>query len=99
LAAIPILYQAEPADQLLIEPLDAITLIYHRRSGTTHMVAEPVPEIVAAMAADVVDAPAVIARLADDFDIGAGDAAIDAVVARLEELADLGIVHRVTPDA
>lgn len=99
MAAITILYQAEPADQLLIKPLDAITLIYQRRSGITHMVAEPVPEILAAMGADVVDAAAVVARLAASFDLGAADDAIETVTARLEELADLGLVQRVTPDA
>lgn len=99
MAAISILYQAESADQLLIEPLDAITLIYQRRSGITHMVAEPVPEILVAMGADAVDAATVVARLAASFDLGATDDAIETVMARLEELADLGLVQRVTPDA
>lgn len=99
MAAKSILYQAESADQLLIEPLDAITLIYQRRSGITHMVAEPVPEILAAMGADVVDAAAVVARLAAAFDLGAAEDALETVMARLEELADLGLVQRVTPNA
>ena len=51
-----ITYKAEPADQRLIEPLDSMTLIYQRRSGLTHIVAEPVPEILAAMAEDALDA-------------------------------------------
>jgi hypothetical protein len=63
------------------------------------MVAEPVPEILGAMGADVVDAAAVVARLAASFDLGATDDAIETVMARLEELADLGLVQRVTPDA
>ena len=44
-------YRAEPVDQLLVEPLDAMTLIYQRRSGITHIVAEPVPEILMVWAA------------------------------------------------
>ncbi len=46
-------YQAEPADQRLIEALDQMTLIYQRRSGITHMVTEPVPQMLAAMAGAV----------------------------------------------
>jgi PqqD family protein of HPr-rel-A system len=93
-----ILYQAEPADQRLIEPLDVITLIYQRRSGITHMVAEPVPEILAAMGDEAMDATAVLQCLSAQFDLGEADDAVAVVAARLEELADLGLVDRVTRD-
>lgn len=86
-------YKAEPADQLLVEPLDAMTLIYQRRSGITHIVAEPVPEILAVMGDDVVSAHEVAARLARNFDLDEADA-VDVVAARLEELAQLGLVER-----
>jgi PqqD family protein of HPr-rel-A system len=92
------LYQAEPADQRLIEPLDVITLIYQRRSGITHMVAEPVPEILAAMGDKAMDAAAVLERLSAQFDLGDAGDAIAVVSARLEELADLGLIDRVTRD-
>jgi PqqD family protein of HPr-rel-A system len=87
-------YKAEPADQLLVEPLDAMTLIYQRRSGMTHIVAQPVPEILAVMGDDAVDAAQVAARLAAQFDVEATDA--EAIVAsRLDELAALGLVEPV----
>lgn len=89
-----IYYHAEPEDQRLIEPLDSMTLIYQRRSGITHIVAEPVPEILAAMGSDVVDAKTVAERLMAEFEMDAGDAE-DVVVARLEELATLGLVEKV----
>jgi PqqD family protein of HPr-rel-A system len=85
-------YKAEPADQLLVEPLDAMTLMYQRRSGITHIVAEPVPEILAVMGDDVLSADAIAQRLADAFDIDSTDAA-EIVAARLEELAALGLVE------
>jgi PqqD family protein of HPr-rel-A system len=94
-AAQSILYLAEPADQLLVEPLDAITLIYQRRSGITHMVAEPVPEMLAAMANEPVDAATLVALLSAQFDLGAQDDAENVIAARLEELAELGLVERV----
>jgi PqqD family protein of HPr-rel-A system len=90
-----IYYQAEPADDLLIEPLDSMTLIYQRRSGITHIVAEPVPEILAAMGSDAVDAKTVAARLAAEFDLDA-DEAETVVAARLDELASLGLVEKVS---
>ena len=92
-------YQAEPASRLLVEPLDAITLIYHRRSGITHMVAEPVPEILAAMGDQAVSAAMLVAKLSNQFDLGTDEDAEVVVAARLEELAELGLVHRTQSDA
>jgi PqqD family protein of HPr-rel-A system len=93
-AAQPVLYKAEAADQLLIEPLDAMTLIYHRASGATHIVAEPVPEILAAMAADCIDAATLATRLAAQFELGDDPETHSAIAARLEELTALGLVRR-----
>lgn len=90
-----IIYRAEPADQRLIEALDTLTLIYQRRSGITHIVAEPVPEILAAMGSDGVDAKTVALRLASEFDLDANEAET-IIAARLEELATLGLVEKVT---
>jgi PqqD family protein of HPr-rel-A system len=95
MAAPSTLYRAEPVDERIVEPLDAITLIYQRRSGITHMVAEPVPQMLEAMGIDVLRAKALLARLAADFDLETDDAALQAISARLEELADLGLVERV----
>jgi PqqD family protein of HPr-rel-A system len=87
-------YKAEPAGQLLTVPLDAMTLIYQRRSGITHIVAEPVPEILAVMGGDALRAADVAERLAVQFDFDAADA--EAIVAsRLEELAGLGLIELV----
>jgi PqqD family protein of HPr-rel-A system len=98
-AAQPILYKAERADQRLVELLDAITLIYQRRSGITHMVTEPVPELLAAMGDAAVDAATLVARLAEQFDLGDAEDAESVIAARLEELAELGLVERVRGDA
>lgn len=87
-------YKAEPADQLLIEPLDAMTLIYQRRSGITHIVAEPVPEILGVMGEDALSANQVAQRLSAKFEIDSAEAE-GVVAARLEELAALGLVERI----
>ena len=89
-----IYYRAESDDQRLIEPLDSLTLIYQRRSGITHIVAEPVPEILMAMGVDIIDAKTIAGRLALDFDLDATEAET-VITARLEELASLGLVEKV----
>lgn len=91
-----ILYRAEPADQRLVEPLDMMTLIYQRRSGITHMVGEPVPQMLAAMGDDAVDAAMLAKRLAKTFDLGGAADAVAVLSERLEELAELGLVERIT---
>lgn len=86
-------YKAEPADQILVTPLDSLTLVYQRRSGITHIVAEPAPEILEAMGADSLTVEEVAQRLAAQFDFD-GTQALDIIAARLNELADLGLVER-----
>ena len=89
------IYQAEPADARIVEPLDMMTLIYQRRSGITHMVGEPVPQMIEAMGSDAVDAATLAARLAASFDLGGQDDAAALIAERLEELAELGLVERI----
>ena len=89
------LYQAEPADARIVEPLDMMTLIYQRRSGITHMVGEPVPQMLDAMGSDAVDAVTLAARLAASYDLGGQGDAVALIAERLEELAELGLVERV----
>ena len=93
------LYRAEASDDLIIRPLDAMTLIYQRRSGITHLVSEPVPEILAAMGGEAMSAENLAAKLAAQFDLGGEADAIAIVADRLEELADLGLVERVAAHA
>lgn len=76
-----------------------MTLVYHRRSGVTHMVAEPVPEILAVMGDDRLGAQDIVKRLGERFELQDSDDALASVTARLEELAALGLVHRVPRDA
>lgn len=87
-------YRAEDADALIIQPLDAVTLIYHRRSGITHIVAEPTPQILAAMGDGSMTAKAVTQKLSEDYDLGDTAEAQAVVSDRLEELAQLGLVAR-----
>ncbi|NJM49875.1 MAG: HPr-rel-A system PqqD family peptide chaperone [Sphingomonadales bacterium] len=88
-------YRAEKAADIIIRPLDVMTLVYHRRSGITHIVAQPVPEILLAMAGKVMNAAELAAKLAQEYDMD-DNADVHAVLSeRLEELASLGLVEPV----
>lgn len=81
-------YAAEPRDALISVPLDSLTAFYHRRSGQTHLVAAPVPEILEALAEGPLDAPALLAALGIE-----DDAEARAILnARLAELVETGLV-------
>lgn len=87
-------YRAAPPDALRIEPLGELTAIFDRRSMQTHLVAPPMPEILALLGSDMCDAATLADRLAAAFDLDTeGD--VRAIVAeRLAELAALGLVER-----
>lgn len=95
-------YRSEPADARIVVALDEMTLIYQRRSGITHIVADPVPQILEAMGAGTDNAPCdpalIAARLAADYDLGDPAEAQAAIAARLAELAELGLVALVDAD-
>ena len=71
--------------------LDSLTAIYHRASGITHVVASPVPELLAALA-EPLTLPALLDRLAADYDLT--DADPEALAERLTELESAGLVAR-----
>ena len=81
-------YRADPPEGLRIVPLDSLTAVYHRASGQTHVVAEPVPEILAALGTGSADVPELVARLGLD-DNGETRALL---YERLEELVATGLV-------
>lgn len=85
-------YRAADPATLRIVPLDALTLIYHRASGITHIVDTPVPEILEALAGEPLGVEPLLARLAETYDLA--DADPMALAARLDELAAVGLVER-----
>jgi PqqD family protein of HPr-rel-A system len=85
------LYRAASPATLRIVPLDALTLVYHRASGITHIVDAPVPEILDALA-EPLSVDGLLARLAEQFDLPDADAL--ALAVRLDELVSAGLVER-----
>ena len=78
-------YHADPETAVENVALDGLSLIFHAPSGMTHIVAPPAPEILAALRLGPADAGELIARLSAWYDLE-GDAAADAIEARLAEL-------------
>lgn len=77
-------------------PLDGFTLVYHRSSGQTHMLAEPAPEILAALAEGDADPAEIVRRLARDHGILDSEGDVEAVIAaRMAELAELGLIRTI----
>jgi PqqD family protein of HPr-rel-A system len=81
-------YRADPPEGLRIVPLDSLTVIYHRASGQTHVVAEPMPEILMALQKGEADLAGILARLSLT-DIPETRALL---IERLEELVVTGLV-------
>jgi PqqD family protein of HPr-rel-A system len=88
-------YIAEDSSARIVLPLDQMTLIYQRRSGITHIVAEPVPQILQAMGGGACDAALIAARMSAHYDLGDAAQARAVIAARLAELAQLGLVEQV----
>ena len=86
-------YRALSSADYALVSLDMMSALYDRRSGQTHLVAPPVPEILAIMQEGDVNAAELVARLAAHYDLPAGEDHIASVEARMSELAALGLVE------
>lgn len=87
----PPTYTAD-AEGLRRVELEGLAILFHERSGMTHIVAPPAPQILDALATGPADTAELIRRLGERFDLDDGTAA--AVTARLGELEVAGLVRR-----
>lgn len=78
-------FRTDAADLRKTVTLDSLTALYHRPSAATHVVAGPIPEILAALG----DGPADLDELAEQ--LGVDDR--EALSARLDELVASGLVR------
>jgi len=84
-------YRAPPADALLIRELDGLFALYHRPSGTTHLLASPAPELLDLLADRAMTRDTLLDQLLRRYDVS--DAADDLLDARLGELIAVGLVY------
>ncbi|HEV2866643.1 MAG TPA: HPr-rel-A system PqqD family peptide chaperone, partial [Allosphingosinicella sp.] len=83
----------DPEDCVRSVALDGLSVLFHRPSGMTHIVAPPAPQILEALRLGPADAGEVLARMQAWYDFD-GDDAAEAVEARLDELEAAGLVSR-----
>lgn len=87
-------YRAAPASALVQVELDGLTAIFDRRSGQTHLLAAPLPDLLAALGDNSWRLADFTAHLAAEFDLVSEDGDLPAIVAaRLDELMALGLVQ------
>uniref|UniRef100_UPI0035CA2239 HPr-rel-A system PqqD family peptide chaperone n=1 Tax=uncultured Sphingomonas sp. TaxID=158754 RepID=UPI0035CA2239 len=85
-----VLYRMARAESLDIVHLDSFAAVYHRASGITHLLTAPAPEILATLGEAGMTRAMLLERLAIDFALGDGDAAV--LRERLDELVASGLV-------
>jgi PqqD family protein of HPr-rel-A system len=85
-----ILFSADAEAGHKIVDFDGLCALYHRRSGMTHLLAEPAPQIIMALAGKSLGLAGLLAELG--LDDSAGNRA--ALAARLDELGEAGLVSR-----
>jgi PqqD family protein of HPr-rel-A system len=85
-------YAADPPAARLLVALDELVAIFHRPSGTTHLLASPAPELLAALADGPADRATLLARLSKHFDLIGSET--DAIAARMDELIAAGLAWR-----
>lgn len=81
------------AEGLSTVVLEGLAVLFHPRSGQTHIVAPPAPEILDALADGEADLDALIERLRLRFEFDAAEGRA-AIAARLAELETAGLVRR-----
>lgn len=84
------LFRAAAPDTLVPVDLPPFTTVYHRASGITHLLIEPAPEILAALADAPLTVTALQGSLRATFDLDDEGALAE----RLDELVAAGLVER-----
>jgi PqqD family protein of HPr-rel-A system len=87
-------FKTDPEESVRMVGLDGLSVLYHRPSGMTHIVAPPAPQILEALRLGPADSGEILARMRAWYDLE-GDEAADAVEARLDELEAAGLVSRI----
>ncbi|MEO5866315.1 MAG: HPr-rel-A system PqqD family peptide chaperone [Sphingomonas sp.] len=83
-------YRMARPESLRIVHLDSFTAVYHRSSGITHLITAPAPEIMVALGEAGLSRRALLARLAETYDLPDLDEA--GLQSRLDELVACGLV-------
>ena len=86
-------YRALSTIDYKLTPLDVVSALYDKRSGQTHLVASPVPELLSMMQGRDLSVDELLHRLLVHYDLPADEDHSASVEARLSELVTLGLVE------
>lgn len=89
-------YKAANPDDMILHMLDMMSLIYHRPSGLTHIVADPVPAILEVMQEGATTVFEIGKALQKNYDLEEGADVENVILARLDEMSALGLVEQVS---
>ena len=84
-------YRGPAADAVVAIDLEPFTALFHRSSGQTHLLVEPAPQLLDALAGEALTLVEVRDRLLARFDLP--DLSDDGLTARLDELVEAGLVE------
>ena len=88
-------FLADPPESYRTVHLDGLTAVFHRRSGMTHIVAPPAPQILEALSDGSASADTLLKRLQRSFAIDGTNEDLRALLeVRLTELEAAGLVSR-----
>jgi PqqD family protein of HPr-rel-A system len=87
-------YSTDALTGFRICPLDSLTAYYHRRSGVTHVVADPVPQILSVLHDKILSVDALMSALISENDLTIEKDTRAALSERLDELCTVGLVLR-----
>lgn len=85
------IWHAPAPDDMRVEAIDGLTLIYHHKSGLTHLLAEPLPQILALIGQQGASVDDLIGRLRDEFEVVDPEGLDSRVRECLSQLAALGL--------
>jgi PqqD family protein of HPr-rel-A system len=86
-------FTAEQPEQIIRRSLDEVTVIYHRASGQSHLVASPVPEILDALTNNVLSVDDLFAALAEAYDLGDAQDARTELSGHIDQLTAIGLIR------
>lgn len=86
-------YRALSTADYKLTPLDVVSALYDKRSGQTHLIASPVPELLTMMQDSDLSVDELLQRLLMHYDLPADEDHSASIEARLSELVTLGLVE------
>lgn len=78
----------------LVTTLDTLSALYHRRAGMTHLIVEPLPEILSVLAQAPSTMAELMVKLGIEYGLEQNLQSAHALQARLDELEAIGLVWR-----